>query len=189
MSEPGNLYASTLVRIGATDPPAQQLGFVAALALYDTIGVWVAPKRLMLKWPNDVLLDDRKLCGILLEREGDAVVVGFGVNLVHFPPDAERPAISLDAAGVQSPSPDVMLQVLAERWSIRLAQWRSNGFMPVREAWTVLAHKRGAALVARLADGGEYRGCYDGIDADGALLLRLADGSTRVVHAGDIFAL
>lgn len=189
VSQPGNLHASTLVRLHEGDPPPQQMGFVAALALHRALSAWVAPKRLALKWPNDVLLDGQKLSGILLEREGDAVIAGFGVNLAHHPDDVERPATSLAAAGIAAPSPDAMLQALAESWHDELMKWRSHGFGPVRDAWMRLAHPSGTTLAARLADGEECQGRYDGIGDDGALLLRLADGSTRVIHAGDVFAL
>src|SRR3546814_17137925 len=70
VSEPGNLYASTLIRLRGGDPPAQQLGFVAALALHRALSAWAPAARLSLKWPNDLLMDGAKLSGILREREG-----------------------------------------------------------------------------------------------------------------------
>src|SRR3546814_13548662 len=76
VSEPGNLYASTLIRLRGGDPPAQQLGFVAALALHRALSAWAPAARLSLKWPNDLLMDGAKLSGILLEREGDAEIAG-----------------------------------------------------------------------------------------------------------------
>lgn len=189
MSGPGNLHASTLIRLRKGDPPAQQLGFVAALALHRTLSAWVASPRLSLKWPNDLLMDGAKLSGILLEREGDAVIAGFGVNLAHHPGDVERPAISLAAAGVAAPSPDSLMQALAECWEKEVAGWRSQGFAAVREAWMTLAHAPGTLLAARLANGEDCQGRYGGLDADGALLLRMTDGSVRAIHAGDVFQL
>ena len=189
MSEPGNLYASTLIRLREDDPPAQQLGFVAALALHRALSAWVASARLSLKWPNDLLMDGAKQSGILLEREGDAVIAGFGVNLAHHPGNVERPAISLSAAGIAAPSPDSLMQALAECWEKEVAGWRSQGFATVREAWMARAHAPGALLAARLANGEDCQGRYDGLDADGALLLRMTDGSVRVIHAGDVFQL
>lgn len=177
------------MRVGPADPPAAQLGFVAAVALFDALSAWAVASRLALKWPNDLLLDGKKLSGILLERAGDAVVVGFGVNLVDHPDNVEQPAISLDAAGIAPTSPEALLAALSEGWAEGVRRWRADGFAPVREAWIARAHKRGTALAARLADGEILRGGYDGIDPDGALLLRLGDGATRVIHAGDIFAL
>lgn len=189
ISPPGNLYASVLVRLRPTDPPAQQLGFVAALALHETLAAWVEPRRMQLKWPNDLLLDGRKLSGILLERNGDAVIVGFGVNLAHYPTDVERPAISLAEALGVSPAPQSALAALAEAWTRALALWRDAGFDAVRQHWLDRAHPVNTDLVARLADGEELRGRFDGIDEAGALRLRLADGTMRLIHAADIFAL
>ena len=78
---PGNFMGSTLVCLRHDDPLAPTLSLVAALAVYDAIAVHLAPtSKLICKWPNDVLLDGAKFCGILLEREGDNVVIGIGVN-------------------------------------------------------------------------------------------------------------
>lgn len=189
VSDPGNLYTSTLIKLRPDDPAAQQLGFVAAVALYRALCIWAPAKRLMLKWPNDVLLDGRKVSGILLERHGDNVIVGFGVNLANHPDDSERPAISLHVAGIDAPSPDATVHVLAEYWAGEVHNWRTQGFTAMAARWSEVAHRPGTELVARLADGTEWRGIYQGLDNDGALLLRLSDGSVRVIHAGDVFAL
>src|SRR3546814_18305725 len=85
-----DVCSSDLIRLRGGDPPAQQLGFVAALALHRALSAWAPAARLSLKWPNDLLMDGAKLSGILLEREGDAVIAGFGVNLAHHPKDVEQ---------------------------------------------------------------------------------------------------
>jgi BirA family biotin operon repressor/biotin-[acetyl-CoA-carboxylase] ligase len=86
VSPPGNLYISTLVRVCPDDPPAPTLALVAAVALHDALG-----PGLTIKWPNDIMAGEAKLAGILLERAGDAVVVGFGANLAHHPKGLDRP--------------------------------------------------------------------------------------------------
>ena len=70
------------------------------------------------------------------------------------------------------------------RW---LARWRGEGLAPVVARWQEQAHAIGTPLLARLSDGTEVPGAYDGLEADGALRLRLADGGTRVIHAADVF--
>lgn len=187
ISPPGNLYASTLVRLIPGDPPAPTLALVAAVALDQVVGAYADPARIMLKWPNDLLLDGAKLSGILLERVGDAVIVGFGLNLAHHPEGLERPATSLLAAANVSPEPGLFVADLAESFAHWLARWRGEGLAPIRRRWLERAHPIGTPLSASGADGASVEGLFDGLDEGGALRLRLADGSVRVMHAGDVF--
>jgi BirA family biotin operon repressor/biotin-[acetyl-CoA-carboxylase] ligase len=131
-----------------------------------------------IKWPNDLLVGGAKLAGILLEREDEAVILGFGVNLAAPPEGLDRPAAGL-GEGV---TPDALLARLAAGFAAWLARWRAEGLAPVRAAWLAAAHPVGTALVA-----GDARGIFDGLDETGALRLKLEDGSLRVIHAGDVF--
>lgn len=182
----GNLYASTLVRLRPHDPQPATLALVAAVALEETVAVFGV--QAMLKWPNDLLVDGAKLSGILLERVDDAVVVGFGVNLAHAPEGLDRTATSMRVHG-PAPDPQLFLETLAEGFARWTATWRGAGLGPVRDRWVARAHPLGTALTARMADGTSIDGLFGGLDRDGALMLRLADGSTRVIHAADIFLL
>lgn len=184
-SPPGNLFASTLVRLRPSDPQAATLALVAAVALDEAVSVFL-PSAGMLKWPNDLLIGGAKLSGILLERSGDTVVIGFGVNLAHHPEGLDRPATSLAAHGA-APEPQIFLETLADTFARWLSRWRSEGLAPIRDRWLARAHPLGTALTARLADGSSVDGLFDGLDPDGALILRLADGTPRVIHAGDVF--
>ena len=179
-SPPGNLYASTLVRLRAGDPPAPTLALVAAVALHEAASAYAPEVRI--KWPNDLLAGAAKLAGILLEREGDAVVIGFGTNLAHHPADIDRRATSLAALVGSAPEPQVFAEVLAESFVRWLAVWRGRGLGPLRDAWLAAAHPQGTALTTP-----EGEGLFQGLDDNGALRLRLASGEVRVVHAGDVF--
>lgn len=141
-----------------------------------------------LKWPNDLLVGGAKLSGILLERAGDAIAVGIGVNLSAAPEGLDRAATSLAAHGVTI-APDIFAEVLAESFGRWLERWRGEGMWPVRERWLARAHPEGTALTARLADGTSVDGLFSGLDSSGALMLRLADGTSRAIHAGDVFLL
>ncbi|MDY7525166.1 biotin--[acetyl-CoA-carboxylase] ligase [Sphingomonas sp. 10B4] len=214
----GNFYGSTVVRVHAGDPAAATLALVAAIALEEVVRVYltdtVAPAEaggaalghapagardapaapacagatMWIKWPNDLLLNGAKLSGILLERSGDAVIVGIGINLAHHPDDTDRLATSLSDHGV-TPDPADFAETLAEGFARWVAIWRGQGLAPIRARWLERAHPVGTALTARLPDGQAIDGLFGGLDGDGALILRLADGDSRVIHAGDVFLL
>lgn len=175
-SPAGNLYASTLVRVDPRHPPPASLALVAAVALHEAVSRHT--RRARIKWPNDIIVNRAKLAGILLERQSDAVVIGFGVNLAHHPEDLDRPAASLGARV----TPEALLRRLAACFELWLERWRTQGLPPVRDAWLAAAHPVGTPLST-----GGAEGTFDGLDETGALRLRLADGAIRVVHAGDVF--
>jgi BirA family biotin operon repressor/biotin-[acetyl-CoA-carboxylase] ligase len=186
-SPPGNLYASTLVRIRPGDPPAPTLALVAAVALHEVASSFaIAGVAIEIKWPNDLLVAGAKLSGILLERIGDAIVVGFGVNLADHPDEIARPAINMGMLG-GVPDPARFLEALAESFARWVGRWRDEGLEPVRQRWLAAAHPRGTALSTHTASGAWVEGLFDGLEDSGALRLRLADGSSHVIHAGDVF--
>ncbi len=186
----GNLYASTLVRLAPGDPPAATLALVAAVALHQSVAACLpadAPPA-QIKWPNDLLIAGAKLAGILLERAGEAVVIGIGVNLAQSPSGLARPATSLAAQGA-CVAPEDFLEMVREELAAGIARWRRDGLSPVRDRWLAAAHPAGTALSVHLPGDVPLEGWFGGLDASGALILRLADGATRVIHAGDVFLL
>nr|WP_315459312.1 biotin--[acetyl-CoA-carboxylase] ligase [uncultured Sphingorhabdus sp.] len=188
VSPVGNLFASTIVRVRPTDPAPASLAFVAAVAVYDTLRQIAPEVVISLKWPNDVLAQDGgKLCGMLLERAGDAVVVGIGLNLVTHPRDLDRTVSDLRTLGATPPDAQSCVEILADAFARWLAVWRQNGLPAIIRHWEAHAHARGTALSAKLPDGEELHGLYAGLEDDGALRLSLADGTIRAIHAADIF--
>lgn len=180
----GNLYVSGLVRLQPGDPSAPGLALVAGVAVEETVRAYLgdAAPGLLLKWPNDLLHGGSKLAGILLEREGDAVAVGIGVNLAHHPELPDRPAADIAAICGAAPEPGQFLHDLALAFARWLGRWRSEGLGPVRARWLERAHPIGTALHAN-----GMTGLFDGLDESGALRLRLADGTVHAIQAGDVF--
>lgn len=170
----------------AGDPPAATLALVAAVAVQETLAVLAPAADPRIKWPNDILIGDAKLSGMLLERAGDAVVIGIGINIAHHPEDIGRRATSLSAMGCDVDA-SATLDILAEAFARWLGLWRSGGIAPVRARWLERAHPLGTALAATQAEGSRIEGLFDGLDGDGALMLRLASGERRAIHAGDVF--
>ncbi len=183
----GNFYGSTLVGLRAGDPPAATLALVAAVALHDALRFLAPDILFQIKWPNDIMVDGAKLSGILLERSGKAVVIGIGVNLAFHPEGLDRKVTSLSALGVPVPDPAQFQIVLADHLDDWLVRWRSEGLTALRTAWVERAHPKGTALTVNAPDGSATQGLFEGLAEDGALMLRLADGTIRAIHAGDIF--
>lgn len=190
-SPPGNLAATLLMATDAPAAEAAQLSFVAALAAADLADSCLGPGAARLKWPNDVLVFGRKCVGILIESGARSdgrlwLAVGVGVNLAHHPDDVERPATSFAEHTATPPAPLDALQVLAARFEAWRKAWATRGFAPISEAWTARGQGLGGPCTARLPNR-TIEGTAEGLDPDGALRLRLPDGSLERITAGDVF--
>ncbi len=194
VSEPGNLYASLLIIDPAPASKSPQICFVAALALHDAvldICSGLAPTRLKLKWPNDLLLDGAKVSGILVEgtalsADRIAAAVGFGVNCKHHPENTPFPANNFARAGFDL-APQLLLKKLAEHWTSRIKEWNhGEGFSAIRAAWVLRAIGIGKLIEVRLPDR-TVNGTFEAIDEQGALILRRNDGARETISAGDVF--
>lgn len=194
-SEAGNLFASLLLVTGRTPAEASQVTFIAALAVADLLDAFVAPGLVSIKWPNDVLVDGVKASGILVESGphpsgGLWLAVGIGVNLAYAPADVGQPATSVasrlrpDVA--YAPGVEAATEVLSEAFAAWQSRWDTLGFAPVLDAWVARCRGLNGPAVARLGHE-TLEGIADGVEPDGALRLRLGDGSVRLISAGDVF--
>jgi BirA family transcriptional regulator, biotin operon repressor / biotin---[acetyl-CoA-carboxylase] ligase len=181
----GNLHTCGLVRLRESDPPVSTLALVAGLAVLHAVQEAAPRPDYQLKWPNDVLLNGAKLAGILLECEGACVLVGVGVNLAHAADIPER-AVA-DLGGMISPS--AFLPRLAEHFTQGLALWRQESIATLITQWERAAHPIGSDLKVQL-EGKIISGAFAGLCQDagkqGALLLRLQDGTLTTITAGDV---
>ena len=194
-SDTGNLFATLLTTTRKPPAEAAQATFIAALAVADLLDAFAAPGAVTIKWPNDVMLGGAKAAGILVEsgaHDGGGLwlAVGIGVNLAHAPEGTERPAAALashlrpDIA--YPPSPDVAMDVLAQAWADWAGRWEEIGFQPVLDAWVRRNATLSGPCVARLGHE-TVEGVAEGVEGDGSLRLRLADGTLRLISAGDVF--
>lgn len=182
VSARGNFAGSTMVLLRSDDPPPQTLSLAAGLALVEAIDAAAPAQPLILKWPNDVLLSGKKLAGILLERGGDRVAVGFGVNLANAPTIAGRETATL-GGGL---TPEGFAPLLAASFARLLCLWRNSGISALIEAWEKRAHWPGARLTIHVARDQMLSGRFAGLEPDGALRLMLDNGTIEVVRAGDV---
>ncbi len=182
----GNFMGSTVVHPGAGDPPAASLALLSGIALHEVVAPLIPPPTTaLLKWPNDLMIGAAKLAGILLERVGDAVIVGIGVNLAQAPSVKGRETIALSAIG-PAPDRDHFAAALAQQFSLELERWRSFGLDPMIRRWLAAAHPVSTPLAVGEPGEQSLKGRFIGLSADGALQLGLADGTTRTIHAGEV---
>ncbi len=184
-SPAGNLYCSTVVDLRPGDPLPSGLSFVAGLAVYKTIRCFLPGAEMVLKWPNDILVSGAKICGILLERVKDQVVVGIGVNIAVKPEVEGRAVTSLTAEGATTDAP-AFLARLSDIFADVMNIWRDRGFSHILTEWQKLAHPVGTLLTTSDEQGEKITGEYAGLTVDGALCLRKADGTLIEIRAGDI---
>lgn len=193
MSPPGNLYASLLLVDPAPRVRAPELGFVAGVALAETLhGILGYNRRLALKWPNDLVFDDAKFCGLLLEagttQAGHfACVIGFGVNCSSHPRGLPYPATDLAALGMACEPGDI-LRPLSASMASWLDRWDGGAhFAEVREAW--LRHAGHLDRRIRVTFGAKVvEGLFKTIDMSGRLVLETETGQ-MTLDAGDVFLL
>ena len=194
-SQDGNLF-STLMQVTRKSPAeAAQVTFVAALAIADLLDAWAPASLVTIKWPNDVMLAGQKASGVLVESGahesgGLWLAVGIGINLVSAPEGTERPATALAhhlrGDAVSPPTIEAAAAKLAAAFHVWMTRWETLGFQPILDAWSARTAGLDGPAVARL--GREtIEGRAEGVGPDGALKLRLADGSLRLISAGDVF--
>lgn len=199
VSKPGNVFMSVLIDPGKPLTEASQLSFAASLAvkrtLEDVTSSWPEPMPITLKWPNDVLLADQKVSGILLEGgsapdgnggQRDYLIIGIGVNLKHAPEGAPFPATSLVAnTGAQMPVDEVVSRITQHLHAL-IEVWQTSGFLPLRFEWLASADRLGETIDVQQGEN-RIQGTFLDVSAEGALQLGLEDGREETIHAGDVY--
>jgi len=188
------LYFSLLLRPAIPQDQWPLITFVAALAVGDALRE-AAGVETDIKWPNDLLSGERKICGILAEAIdsplGRSVILGIGINLTQraFPEELADVATSVAEASGRQPDRETILAALLRA----LSRWYSllhepAGREKIVAAWTSRSSYAKGRLV-QVSNGDEvWQGTTCGIEDDGALRLDTATGEIKVVRAGDVYS-
>lgn len=188
-SQPGGLMFSLILEAGQSAPPTRawpRLSLAVGLAVARAVEPLGRPQPLQLKWPNDVYLGGKKLCGILLEAAGGnrQIVVGLGLNVNnsfrHAPPEQQRIATSLlDETGRQHELFDVLEAVL-QQINRHVSELAAES-LALRQRWAEHCRLTGRQIVVNQPKGEPVAGRCLGIDDDGALLVETSSGVTPCV--------
>ncbi|MDD3028999.1 MAG: biotin--[acetyl-CoA-carboxylase] ligase [Alphaproteobacteria bacterium] len=186
MSPAGNLYFSVLLK---PSMPRQMWGtysFVLAVAVGDAVKSFLPQASVELKWPNDVLVHEKKISGILLEAVDQGLVAGIGLNVLMTPDMSRCDVTSLAEEHEALPPFDNLLPTVLSHLDTWYARMNAEGFAPIRKAWEVSAYR--GPLRVRLPDGRNVSGTFEGLEDDGALCLKTDKGEKEKIHSGDVFA-
>jgi len=164
-------------------PAASMAAAVAVTELLEAEGL-----KPSLKWPNDVLVDGKKICGILSEGIAEGVIIGIGLNVnMQNAEHIDQPATSVLIETGKRRDIDELLGKLLKRLSVRLDEWAQGGFFAIRKNWEAKVPDIGEVVTVR--DGGTVQsGILAGFGLDGELLLRADDGTVLSIWAGELSA-
>lgn len=193
----GNFSGTILIKL---DEDLQKLAlrsFVAAISVYDAIDQEIGiGHQLSLKWPNDILLNEKKICGILLETKkidnGTALAIGIGINLMSVPRLQKLSQVTIEPGSIFNESgveidPVEFCKSIAHHYLFRESQFQEMGFTKIREIWMKRAANVGKEIVARTPSS-EYRGVFDSIDEKGQLVLTNNIGQKKIAAAEIFFS-
>ena len=176
----GNLLTSFVLRPKVSLADIGQYSFLIAVALSRVFKLHC--KDVQNKWPNDILVGGKKIAGILLEKEDEALIVGIGVNVASAPEDK----ICVQVAGGADQTADTILDAFLASLNEVLAVYATYGFEPLRQEWLSSAANLNRPITVRLPST-SINGVFEGLEASGALRLRLESGEIKVIHSGEVF--
>lgn len=186
------LYFSIVLRPKIESRFLPLLTLMSAVAVYDSLAALYNLKP-DIKWANDVLINEKKICGILAEMtetmKGIAVVAGIGINLQssNFPSEIRNSATSIEEEIQQMPDAEQLLENLTEQLAIYYQILKNeNGAERIRDEWTKKSsYSSGKRIKVRL-ENETLEGTTRGIEESGALRIETAKGEIKIIHAGDV---
>ena len=197
-SEPGGMYVSVLLYPQRPVDSWFALSFATALAIYDVVKDQLETQILQahpsnslpqigLKWPNDVLVNGRKIAGILLEIAENSIIIGSGVNIASIPPidNNPHPPVAFGDFPGEMPSPEYIAKEYLKRLKFYYDLWEEKGFETLRKLWLSLALHMKEKINVTL-DGNLIKGICQELLENGTLILLDDNGKYHRVTAGDV---
>ncbi len=186
----GNLHLTYLTYSDISLSNAPQLSLVSCVALGQELLTWIpSTEALTYKWPNDLLLNGKKVGGLLLEAlpnpelKKTCFLIGFGLNIKSYPQGTRYPATSLEHEGIFLSMDDIMRPLVTSLKSY-INKWEEAGFDFIHDIWM----KRAAYFNQKISleVGGKIQeGIFQGINNDGSMLLETSD-RTQIIAVGEI---
>jgi len=181
----GNLYFSILLKASNKNLDYSQLSFLSSVAMRYAIQKFNKDKNnsIVSKWPNDILLNEKKICGMLLELDLSSknLVIGIGVNINSYPDTVLFSATSLLKYNIIVERYELLKEFL-DSFNNLFNEWQNYGFKTIRNRWLESCYKLNDMIVVNGVDG-----IFKNIDNDGTLILQKSNGELMFIKSGDVF--
>ncbi|WP_341790495.1 biotin--[acetyl-CoA-carboxylase] ligase [Rickettsia endosymbiont of Polydrusus tereticollis] len=211
----GNLHASLLLKPNKELTFFPQLSFVTGLAVYETIkslifqchsreggnlynifldsrlrgNDTVGKNSIKLKWPNDILINDKKISGILLESltvaNNNYLIIGVGINIIHNPLNIDQLTTSFSAENITIHEPTALLDIFIVNFEKYYQIWQQKGFTEIRKIWLEKAYKLNESVTIN-DNSTPITGIFKGIDELGRIIIQLSPKKISYFVAGEL---
>lgn len=182
-SPKGNLYFSLILQPKVALAKIPQISFIAAVALRKALQKILLNEKINNKWPNDILINDKKIAGILIENDASLVVLGVGINILSNPENTIFPATNLAEFGVEI-SAQKLLEKFLDEFEVFYKNWLDFGFVGTRNSWLQGAFRLNEEIKINLG-GKVLIGNFEDVDLEGSLLLKIED-KIHKISCGDV---
>lgn len=177
-----NLYFSLIIEANNNKLDYSQVSFITSVAMRYAISEFDNKNNSIIsKWPNDILINNKKAVGILLEFDNNKLIIGPGVNINFFPDNVNFNATSLKNEGIIVDKYTLLKRFLAN-FDYLFKEWEQNGFSSIRTKWLKSSYKLHQTIKV-----GDIEGIFEDIDNDGTLIVKMANGKYHFVKSGDVF--
>lgn len=177
-----NLYFSLIIEANKKNLDYSQVSFVTSVAMRYAIEKFNTKNNsIVSKWPNDILINNRKAVGILLEFDNKRLIVGSGVNISYFPDNTNFKATSLKEECILVNKYDLLREFL-KNFNHLFNEWEQNGFSLIRDKWLKSSYK-----LHKIIEVNNIKGIFEGISSDGTLIIRIENNEHCYIKSGDVF--
>lgn len=180
----GNLHSTILLHHHIDSQYISQLSFVTAVAVHSTITALPSKKtnNIILKWPNDVLINNKKVSGILIESIKNYLIIGVGINIIVSPVSVDQEITNLSSEGITLLNPEEVLGIYITKFEKYFNIWKNQGFSKIKQYWLKASYKLGEQIT--INDGNaKVTGAFMGLEIDGAIKLQLPSGEIYIGRA------
>jgi BirA family biotin operon repressor/biotin-[acetyl-CoA-carboxylase] ligase len=185
----GNLYFSMLLKTKNKTKDYSQLSFLSSVAIRESV-IQLANKDIDIqcKWPNDVLINKKKFCGILLEfdMQKQELIIGIGVNIKYFPYNTLYQATSIHNEELKNIAPLNLTKQFLFNFSNLYKIWNTEGFEKIKNLWLKNTYKFKEKIKVNCGNK-KYTGIFKDLDKDGTLILEPKDDKIIYIKSGDVF--